>query len=158
VTSAAWRALASARWLAWALAAAVGVLPLLPVLAALWPELEPLARSFEPWFGLHCHRDPARTLSVGAVPLAVCARCSGIYFGVSLGALVRRPRLSPRKLRWSVTVAALFMLLDVVLEQQAVHGPWTGLRLATGLLLAYPVGVGLGEACFARAPVDDQSP
>lgn len=123
---------------------AIALLPLLPVIAAVVPGLSPLARLFGVWFDLHCERDPARTLLLGGVPLAVCARCSGIYFGLGLGAAVRRPRLSPRALRGWVMAAAVFMLLDVELERRGLHGAWAVLRVLTGLLLAYPVGAGLG--------------
>jgi len=88
---------------------------------------------------------------VGATPLAVCARCSGIYFGLGLGAVLRRPRLSPRALRAWVIVGASLMLLDVALEEQGMHGGWPILRLLTGVLLSYPVGAGLG-AWLTRAP------
>jgi uncharacterized membrane protein len=157
VTRAAWRAPALARRLGWALCVALGVLPLLSVLSALLPALAPLERASEPWFALHCHREPERTLRFAGVALTVCARCSGIYFGLGLGALLRRPRFSPRALRLAVGGAAIAMLIDVLLERAGWHGPWTWLRLLTGLLLAYPVGVGLGEF-FARAPGAAQSP
>jgi hypothetical protein len=74
----------------------------------------------------------------------VCARCSGIYFGFGLGALIRRPELSPRALRAAVGAAALLMLGDVLLERYGFHRPWATLRLVTGLLLAYPVGAKVG--------------
>lgn len=145
------------RWLAGAGLTSLALLPLLPLGSALWQPLSAVERFVEPWFALHCHREPARTLSLFGVPLAVCARCTGIYWGIGLGTLVRRPALSPRALRWAVGVAALVMLADVWLEQRGLHPPWAGLRLLTGLMLAYPVGVGL-SASFARAPVSAQRP
>jgi uncharacterized membrane protein len=132
------------RWLGVAGLSAIALLPFLPLLLATAPGLAPLGRGFEVWFDLHCERDPARTLLLGGVPLAVCARCSGIYFGLGLGAALRRPHLSPRALRGWVLAAAAFMLLDVELERRGLHGPWSALRVLTGLLLAYPVGAGLG--------------
>lgn len=123
----------------------LAVLPLLPVLSAALPALMPLERAATTWFDLHCHRDPARTLRLVGVPLAVCARCSGIYFGVGLGALVRRPSLTPPALRIWVAVAALLMMLDVLVEARGLHGAWAELRLCSGLLLGYPVGVAVGE-------------
>jgi uncharacterized membrane protein len=131
--------------------------PLVPLLTRLWPATAPLERALSLWFELHCERDPARGLSLDGVPLAVCARCSGIYFGIGLGALLRRPTLSPSALRLWVGVGAAFMLLDVLLEEHGLHGPWPALRLLTGALLAYPVGVGLGAA-LARAPEPTQRP
>lgn len=131
------------RWLGVAALSAIALLPLLPVLVALVPGLGSLGRFFGGWFELHCERDPSRTLVLGGVPLAVCARCSGVYFGLGLGAALRRPRLSPRALRGWVLAAAALMLLDVALERRGLHGAWAWLRVLTGLLLAHPVGAGL---------------
>jgi uncharacterized membrane protein len=125
--------------------ACLALLPLLPVLGRLLPPIAPLERAAYVWFDLHCHRDPARTLHLLGVPLAVCARCSGIYFGLGAGALLRRPHLTPRALRLWVAVAALLMIADVALETYAFHGPWWLLRLTTGTFLGYPVGVALGS-------------
>jgi uncharacterized membrane protein len=134
------------RPVALALLAGLALLPLLPHLSALLPPLAPLERAASAWFDLHCHRDPARTLHPLGVSMAVCARCSGIYFGLGLGALLRRPHLTPRALRIWIAVAAAFMVADVALETYALHAPWSLLRLATGALLGYPVGVALGAA------------
>jgi uncharacterized membrane protein len=134
-----------------ALLASVALWPLLPVAAHYWPVALPLERALGGWFDLHCQRDPARTLSVLGVPLAVCARCSGIYFGLGIGALLRRPRLTPRSLRLWMLGAAALMVVDVALETRGVHGAWPAVRLLTGVLLAYPVGAGLANA-LSRAP------
>lgn len=145
------RAAVSARLLGGAALTLFALSPLLPLATRRLPALSPLERAFDVWFDAHCQRDPARALSVAATPLAVCARCSGIYFGLGLGALLRRPRLSPRALRAWVIVGASLMLLDVALEEQGLHGGWPMLRLLTGVLLSYPVGAGLG-AWLTRAP------
>jgi uncharacterized membrane protein len=137
----------------------VALLPLLPLLTKFVPASAPLERAANVWFDLHCQRDPARTLSLVGVPLAVCARCSGIYFGFGAGALLRLPWLTPRALRLWVLAAAAFMLLDVALEARGLHAPWPARRVLTGVLLAYPVGVGLGAAALgAPAKTSTQSP
>jgi uncharacterized membrane protein len=140
------------------LLACFALAPLLPLLTAHLPSMTPLERAALWWFDLHCERDPARTLSLYGVPLAVCARCSGIYFGVGLGALLRAPQLSARATRLWVMVGAALMLLDVSLEEHGLHGAWPGVRVLTGLLLSYPVGVGLGALLWPRAPAVDQRP
>lgn len=38
-------------------------------------------------FGKFCHQIPERSLYIDGHPLAVCARCTGIYFGASAGVL-----------------------------------------------------------------------
>lgn len=150
----------AARWAGVVLLAGIGLLPVLSVLGALVPVLQPVARLFHPWFELHCERDPARTLSLMGVPFEVCARCAGIYFGLGLGAAVRRPRLSPAGLRRWVLGAAALMIVDVLLERYDVHGPSAVLRLFTGLLLAYPVGAGLALLVqpAPRAPEAQNAP
>ena len=147
----------AARWVGASLLAGFVLSPLTPLLARFWPAAAPLERALLPWFELHCERDPARTLNLLGVPLAVCARCSGIYLGLGLGALLRSPVLSPRALRLWVGIGAACMLLDVGLEDRGLHGSWPALRLLTGVLLAYPVGVGLAVA-LARAPAAAHSP
>lgn len=143
------------RWLGVVALSAIGLLPLLPLAVAIVPELAGVARIFGVWFELHCERDPARTLLLDGVPLAVCARCSGIYFGLGLGATLHRPHLSPRALRGWVLTAAAIMLLDVELERRGLHDPWSALRVLTGVMLAYPVGAGLG-LLLLRAPTNAQ--
>jgi len=141
------------RGLAIVLLSSSALWPLLPVLTRYVPASAPLERAASAWFGLHCQRDPARSLSLWGVTLAVCARCSGIYFGLGMGALVRRPQLTPRALRFWVLAAAAFMLLDVALEARGLHAPSAALRVLTGVLLAYPVGVALGAAALG-APIN----
>jgi uncharacterized membrane protein len=146
MTSDAWPASRAVRLFGIALLASSALWPLLPLLTRYVPASAPLERAASAWFSLHCQRDPARTLRLLGVPLAVCARCSGIYFGLGAGALVRRPKLTPRALRLWVMAGAAFMLLDVALEARGLHAPWAALRVLTGVLLAYPVGVALGAA------------
>ena len=43
--------------------------------------LDELARQV---FSFLCHQDPARTFQPGSVPLALCARCVGVYMGFVL--------------------------------------------------------------------------
>ncbi len=142
----------AARLLGLGLLVSVASWPLIPLASHYWPASAALERVFGVWFALHCERDLARTPDLLGVPFAVCARCSGIYFGLGGGALLRRPGLSARGLRRWVAAAAVLMLADVVLERFGVHGDWTTARLLTGALLAYPVGVGLGDA-LSPAPI-----
>ncbi len=135
----------AARLLGLGLLVSVAAWPVLPLMSRYWPASAPLEHALGAWFDLHCQRDPARTAELFGVRLAVCARCSGIYFGLGAGGLLRRPRLAPRALRFWVVAAALLMLSDVALERLGVHGAWTSARLLTGVLLAFPVGAGLGQ-------------
>lgn len=133
-------------WLAPAvrvLLVSVGFMPWLPALAAAFPSLDPLATLAEGWFGFQCHRDPSRALTFGSLALPVCARCFGIYAGLGAGALVLRPRLEPRFLRVWLLGSVLVMLLDVVTELLEMRPPAPTVRVLTGALLAWPIGVAL---------------
>ena len=123
-----------------------GISPFLPLVFHGVPVLDTIGRGFDSWFAFQCHRDPARTLSVGARLLPVCSRCFGIYFGLGLGALLMRPKLGVWALRIWVGFAALVMLLDVLTEVLAMRPSMTLLRALTGTLLALPVGSALVRA------------
>lgn len=151
------RARARPRWWGALLLALLSLSPLLSLLARYVPATALLERAALFWFELHCERDPARTLSLFGVPLLVCARCFGIYAGIGLGALLRFPALSAHATRLWVGVGAALMLLDVSAEDHGLHGSWPALRVLSGVLLAYPVGVGLG-ALVSRAPATAHKP
>src|SRR4051812_39919696 len=112
----------AARLLGLGLLASTALWPLLPLAARHWSFITPLERVLGVWFDVHCERDPARTPWLFGAPLAVCARCSGIYFGLGGGAVVRWPRLAPAALRLWVALAATLMLADVALERWGIHG------------------------------------
>lgn len=124
-----------------ALLVAVGVSPFIPSLTQGVPGLSVIGEVLGGWFGFQCSRDPGRTLHVLGDALPICVRCLGIYLGLGLGGVLARPRLGVWPLRIWVAVAALSMVLDVVTESLGLRPPWAPLRLATGLALAYPVGV-----------------
>jgi uncharacterized membrane protein len=109
-----------------------------------------LAQPFEAWFALHCHRDAERTLVLGSLALPVCVRCTGIYVGLAVGALIAKPALSPVHVRLWVGFAALIMILDVLTEALHMRPEWAPLRAVTGFFLAYPVAATLVNAARAR--------
>jgi uncharacterized membrane protein len=90
-------------------------------------------------FSKVCHQLPERSFFIGAYPLAVCARCTGLYGGFTAALLIyplvtslERTFTPPRK--WLV-LAALPMLIDVGVN---FFGIWTNThssRLVTGALL-----------------------
>jgi uncharacterized membrane protein len=122
-----------------ALFLSLALLPLLPGAVANVPPLAALGRPLEAWFAFQCERDPARTFH----GCSVCVRCYGIYFGLALGALLLRPRLTPFAERVWLAVAALVMLLDVSSEALAMRPAWAPLRFVTGAFLGYPVSLGV---------------
>jgi len=122
----------------------LGSLPILPELLSRVPGLATLGNAIEIWFSFQCHRDVSRSLSIWGKPFPVCARCLGIYWGLALGALLLRPRLTPKLLKLCVGSAMLVMLLDVLTEALQMRPESAPLRLVTGLLLSWPISAQLG--------------
>jgi len=141
-------------WGVRALLGAVALAPFVPLVAQREPSLAGLASELERWFSFQCQRDPARTLWLLARPLPVCARCCGIYWGFGLGALIAWPRSSAAQLRAWVLAASVLMLLDVATEALGLRSAWAPLRVLSGALLAYPVGVALFCAACGRLAGD----
>jgi len=87
------------------------------------------------FFSPVCHQIPEYSLSLFGYPLAVCARCTAIYFGFFAG-VVLSPKLS-RYLRHRYVfwiIAVLPMTVDVVCSWIHVHESTLLSRLATGSL------------------------
>ncbi|MDP9262857.1 MAG: DUF2085 domain-containing protein [Acidobacteriota bacterium] len=84
------------------------------------------------FFSPVCHQDPARSFWIFGAPMAVCARCLGIYLGAAVGAWISAPR---RVLLSGLALFAALNLVDVLTEAAAWHGNWKGVRFALGLLL-----------------------
>jgi len=89
-----------------------------------------------------CHQKAERTLSLMGEAMAVCSRCSGLYFGAALAVLLAA--LMPRALWWPNKVwffAALAPTgIDAVL-------PWFGmpqLSLVPRHFVAWPAGFAVG--------------
>jgi len=115
-----------------------------------------------PWFRLAlrpaCHQISDRCLDLGSGPLAVCARCAGLYAGGFLGLLVTAVggrRLRPR---WKiVALAAAPSIIDFVLGQLGLgllsNWPRFCLALAPGFLL----GLLLADAISTATRSEDES-
>jgi uncharacterized membrane protein len=117
-----------------------------PLLAAGHPLTALLIRGF---FSRLCHQNPGRSFLVAGSPVAVCARCLGIYCGVALGALLRLGKATATRL---LALAVLLNLLDIATATLHWHGNLPVARLLLGLLL----GVGAGAFLFlplAEGPV-----
>ena len=97
-----------------------------------------------------CHQLADRCFDLGAGPLAVCARCSGLYVGGLVGLWLpvvtgRTPRLGLR----SLIVAALPSVLDfglgVVGLPSLPNAPRAAIALPLGLVLGLLLAQGLAE-------------
>ena len=89
------------------------------------------------FFSPVCHQDPARSFWLFGVPVAVCARCLGIYVGAAMGAWIPAPR---RMLLAALLLAASANLADVLTEAAAWHGNWKLTRVLLGALLGLAAG------------------
>ena len=90
-----------------------------------------------------CHQFPSRSLTWWGQPLAVCARCEGLYLGGALALLfaaIRRetPRV-PAGLRWLALAAA-----PTALDALVVFSGGAGLPNAPRLLISVPAGFAAG--------------
>jgi uncharacterized membrane protein len=89
------------------------------------------------FFSPVCHQDPARSFWLFGAPVAVCARCLGIYLGAAVGAWIPAPR---RKVLAALAIAASLNLADVATEAAGLHGDWMLLRFGLGLVLGGAMG------------------
>ena len=97
-------------------------------------------------FALICHQRPERSFWVFGAPVAVCARCLGIYLGAAIGLLLR----TSRRVAVNILIAAFAMnLLDVVTELAGLHGNWLAVRFVLGLTLGVACGLMISSALAA---------
>jgi uncharacterized membrane protein len=134
------------------------VLGLVTGLAGLWTAGVVIA----PWLAAHdsilggwlrllyrpgCHQIAGRCLDLGFGPMAVCARCAGLYVGGTLALLLTTSRNRPHRPRpvWLAVVAAP-TVLDFVACQIGFPslGNWT--RFAVAVPLGLLAGLYLGDA------------
>ena len=119
--------------LVWALPSALAIAALAAPLLSGHPLAAWAIREF---FSRVCHQEPARSFWLAGAPVAVCARCLGIYLGAAAGAWMGwSRRLAIRFL----AVAAAVNGLDVASELAGLHGNWMDVRFAFGVAL----GVGM---------------
>lgn len=125
-----------------------------PYLAAAGYSAFTLAIVF--FFSPVCHQDPARSFWLFGGPVAVCARCLGIYLGAAVGAWIPAPR---RVLLSGLVLFAALNLADVLTEVAALHGDWLGVRFTLGLVLGAAASGLVAEAWTsgAKAPLPTRS-
>lgn len=94
-------------------------------------------------FGYLCHQIPQRSFYIEEQPLAVCARCTGLYFGFVAGVMIYPLVCSVRRTgspaRVWLLVAAAPTVIDFAL---GFFGVWENTHLSRSL-----TGALLGAAC-----------
>lgn len=104
-----------------------------------------------------CHQISDRCLDLGFGPLAVCARCAGLYLGGSLALLWTTARNRASRPRpWWLALAALPSVLDFAAGQLGLPslGNWT--RLIVALPLGLLAGLFLGDALLEIVRLNSQ--
>jgi uncharacterized membrane protein len=101
------------------------------------------------FFSPICHQIPERSFHLFGVPLAVCARCIGIYTGATLGAFVRAPR---RFILRALGLALALNIMEAATEYVGLHGNWLTVRALLGFALGLSVAALVAQATLeARA-------
>ena len=106
------------------------------------------------FFSPVCHQDSARSFWILGAPVAVCARCLGIYLGAAVGAWIPAPR---RTLLFALATAATANLFDIMSEAAAWHGNWMIVRFSLGFALGGTIAAliagsaGVSPATMKRA-------
>jgi uncharacterized membrane protein len=116
------------------------------ILAAPVWNIEPLYL----FFSLICHQLPARSWNIAGEPLAVCIRCTTIYFGFFAGLVFHQaPNVRPN-VRW-LKIAMVLTAAEVLFALTVADVPL--LRAVSGALLgaaAAPIVRAGIEQMFAR--------
>ncbi|MFN3394069.1 MAG: DUF2085 domain-containing protein [Candidatus Thermochlorobacter sp.] len=106
-------------------------------------------------FSSVCHQASERCFCIAERPIALCARCVGIYSGVMLAALLFPEKwLSRKTLLMLLSIATSVVALDVGLEMIGLYHNVKWLRLLTGFMLGIALApfalVALIEMCSKK--------
>lgn len=115
----------------------------------LWPDA-PAALAARWVFSGLCHQDAARSFALDGHAMAVCHRCTGIYVGLALGALLAVAwRVDPsRKATWLAGATPLALQVLAAWAWPALDLWW--LRAATGVIAGGTGGLLLASAVGGR--------
>lgn len=104
------------------------------------------------FFSPVCHQTPDRSFHLLGNPLAVCARCTGIYGGFLVGVVVypflRKLEGGVRPPRWILGAGVLPTGVEILLSRLRVISPDPLLRGPTGLILGGVVAFYVLPAVF----------
>lgn len=100
-------------------------------------------------FALVCHQHPERSFWLFGAPVAVCARCLGIYIGAGFGLLVR----TSRRLALRILIAAAAInAIDAATELAGLHGNWMMVRFGLGMMLGAAGALLIGSSMPENLP------
>jgi uncharacterized membrane protein len=94
-------------------------------------------------FRMVCHGIPSRCLLLFGVPMPICARCTAIYGGLILGALLSGvlPAMRETTARMVVALSALPMAIDGGTQLIRLRESTNELRLGTGLVAGIAIAL-----------------
>ena len=115
------------------------VLWILLIVAAPWATLEnPLAGKYlYLFFSGICHQEADRCFHYQGLPLAVCARCLGLYLGFVLGLIGSALLAGFRKTLLAHPRLLLVFLFPMAVDLLLPNNHWS--RLITGMIASFPV-------------------
>jgi uncharacterized membrane protein len=97
-----------------------------------------------------CHQLPERSFHLWVAQMPVCARCTGIYVGAAIAAVLVPGALALHRSRLILALAGLPTVATLVFEWTTGVTPSNGIRFAAGL----PIGVAV--AWLVRAAAENQ--
>lgn len=134
---------------------ACGALALFATALVLAAAAAPLLHSFWVYllFRPLCHQQAGRSFWIAGAPMALCARCLGIYLGAMIGLALaaaggRLPAKCRRHNRY-LLAAAVLLAADVITEWLGLRPAWAPVRMLTGML------AGCAAAPLAARALDD---
>jgi len=96
-------------------------------------------------FSLACHQNPERCLVVAGHPMALCARCFGLFLGFGLGAGFAFLRPFARRSALCILLTAVVLTaFDVGAERLGLYTNLIPLRLVTGTILGTAISLMIG--------------
>ncbi len=139
-------------WIAFAAALFVAGIMIAPWLASRSAWGVALHLAYRPM----CHQMADRCFDLGAGPLAVCARCTGLYIGGLVGLWLpvivgRTPRLGLRTLIVSAAPSVLDFAFGLVGLPSLANLPRAVLALPLGLVLGLLLARGLADLLVPRS-------
>ena len=140
------------RYAALALAAMAGAMLSASVLCS-WLVGHGWSAQWRVLFRFVCHGIPSRCLLLFGVPMPICARCTAIYGGLIIGALLFRliPEMRETTARIVVALAAIPMAIDGGTQLIRLRESTNGLRLETGLVAGIAIALWVLTAAEARS-------